>query len=116
MSAVLFLMAELDEADKAYHSYLAPIGFAFPEDRDRYPEVNLVFLITYDRLGAIAGNWSEIVPLSQRHRGFAFSSVRNSKGRVYVLAGRDDLTIAEVVKRLAAIRTGTGDGLVLSVD
>ena len=65
---------------------------------------------------AIAGNWDEIVPLSQQHRGFAFSSPRNNKGRTYVLAGRDDMTVAEVVKRLAAIRTRTADGLVLSVD
>jgi hypothetical protein len=116
LSAILFRIGELDEAEKAYHSDLAPISSASPDDRGRFPEVNIVFLITYDKLDAIAGNWNEIVPLSQRHRGFAFSSPRNNKGRTYVLAGRDDMTVAEVVKRLAAIRTGTGDGLVLSVD
>ena len=77
-------------------------------------------------IGFFGGDWArkpegqcrhldEIVPLSQQRRGFAFSAPRNSKGRTYVLAGRDDMTVAEVVKRLAAIRTGTGDGLVLSV-
>jgi hypothetical protein len=116
LSAILFPIGELDAAEKAYHSYLTPIWSASPEDRGRFPEVNIVFLITYDKLDAIAGNWDEIVPLSQRHRGFAFSAPRNSKGRIYVLAGRDDMTVAEVVKHLAAIRTGTGDGLVLSVD
>jgi hypothetical protein len=116
LSAILFRIGELDEAEKAYHSDLAPISSASPEDRGRFPQVNIVFLITYDKLDAIAGNWDEIVPLSQRHRGFAFSSPRNNKGRTYVLAGRDDRTVAEVVKRLAAIRTGTVDGLVLSVD
>jgi hypothetical protein len=116
LSAILFPIGELDEAEKAYHSYLAPIWSASPQDRARFPEVNIVFLITYDKLDAIAGNWDEIVPLSKEHRGFAFSSPRNNKGRTYVLAGRDDMAVAEVVKRLAAIRTGTADGLVLSVD
>ncbi len=116
LSTILFPIGELDEAGKAYHSYITPIWSASPENRGRFPEVNIVFLITYDKLDAIAGNWDEIVPLSQQHRGFAFSSPRNNKGRTYVLAGRDDMTVAEVVKRLAAIRTRTADGLVLSVD
>jgi hypothetical protein len=35
---------------------------------------------------------------------------------VFVLAGRDDGTVAELVKRLAAIRVGVEDGLVLKVE
>ena len=116
LSAMLFRIGALDEAEKAYHADLAPLWSASPDLRDRYSEVNLVFLITYDKLDAIAGNWNEIVPLSQQHRGFAFSAPRNRKGHVYVLAGRDDGAVAEVVTRLAAIRTSVEDGLVLTVE
>ena len=73
-------------------------------------------MITCDKLDAIAGNWEDIVPLSRCHRDLAFSSPRKSKGRVYVLAGRDDKIVGETVRRLAEMPTVCGDGLILSVD
>ncbi|SPE42549.1 hypothetical protein SBA3_60024 [Candidatus Sulfopaludibacter sp. SbA3] len=109
-------IGKLDEAEKACQSYLVTHWAGDFAERNRFSEVNLMVLITYDRLDAISDNWSEIIPLSQAHRGFAFSAPRNTKGHWYVLAGRDDTTVAEVVQRLAAIRTGTGDGVVLTID
>jgi hypothetical protein len=115
-SVALAQIGDLDEAAKAYRSHFPTISWGDFADRERYLEINLAIMITYDKLDAIAGNWEDILPLSRRHRGFAFSTPRKSKGRVYVLAGRDDNVVAEVVRRLAAMRTGSGDGLVLSVD
>jgi hypothetical protein len=115
-SAILAPIGSPDKAEEAYHSGFATTYSASFGDRDRYKEMNLVILITYDKLDAIEGNWDEIVPLSKQHRAFAFTAPRNQKGRVYVIAGRDDKAVAEAVSKLAAIRTGTKDGLILSVD
>src|SRR5258708_4633838 len=95
LSTILFPIGELDEAGKAYHSYITPIWSASPENRGRFPEVNIVFLITYDKLDAIAGNWDEIVPLSQQHRGLAFSEPRNNKRCTHVLSRPDNIILAQ---------------------
>jgi hypothetical protein len=115
-SAMPLSIGKLDEAEKACHSYLATHWTGDFADRNRFPEVNLLVLITYDMLDAISDNWSEIIPLSQVHRGFAFVAPRNTKGRWYVLAGKDDGAVVDVVKRLAAIRTGASDGVLLTID
>lgn len=78
-------VGKLDEAEKAGHTYLLTHWAGDFAERDRFSEVNLMVLITYDKLGVVSDNWSEIVPLSQAHRGFAFSATRNTK---YVLASR----------------------------
>jgi len=116
-SVALAPIGDLDLAIDAFHEGIPAVNGAGFGDRDRYPELNIVFLITYDKLNELAGNpWeSDLTALSQRHRGFAFSAPRNRKGRIYVLAARDEQTLVEVVKRLAAIRTGAPDGLVLGI-
>src|SRR5437763_17197360 len=95
-------IGKLEKAETACLSYLATHWAGDFAERNRFPEVNLLVLITYNMLDAISDNWSEIIPLSQAHRGFAFAAPRNTKGHWYVLAGRDDATVADVVKRLAA--------------
>ena len=115
-SAIVAPMGSLEKAEAAYHADFATTYSASFGDRDRFNEMNLVILITYDKLDAIEGNWDDIVPLSKAHRAFAFTAPRNQKGRVYVIAGRDDQSVAEVVSKLAAIRGVTNEGLILSVD
>jgi hypothetical protein len=117
LSAVaLAEIGKLGEAAKAFRSHFATITWGDFADRALYPEMNLAILITYDKLAALAGDLEDAVSISQHHLGFAFSSPRNGKGRTYVLAGRDDNTVAEVVRRLAAMKTAAPKGLILSVD
>jgi hypothetical protein len=115
-STVLLVVGDLAQAEQAFRTQFTPVNWADFSNRDRFPEVNIVILITYDKLDAIEGNWNEIVPLSKTHRGYAFTMPRNRKGRTYVLAARDEQTLTEVVKRLAAIRTATPDGLIFAIE
>jgi hypothetical protein len=116
VTAMYLQVEKLPLASRAYDQNFAAHWTANFSERDRFPELNLVILLTYDKLDAIEGNWDEIVPLSKAHRGFAFAAKRNSKGHSFVLAARDDATLAEVVKRLAAIRTGPGEGVRVTID
>ena len=109
-------IGDLPNAEAACQTNLATHWYASFNERNRYPELNLLILVTYDKLDVIEGNWDQLVPLSKAHRGFALTDKRNNKGRTYVLAGRDDATVAELVKRLSKIRTGGPDGLLLTVD
>jgi hypothetical protein len=107
----------LDESEKAYQSNFVTTYSASPGDRDRFKEMNLVILITYDKLDAIADTgWDQAVPLSKAHRGFVLSAPRGHKGHAYVFAGRDEQTLVEVIKRAAAIRTAVPEGLVSTLD
>ncbi len=116
ISAMRLTIGNLDEAEQACNTHLAIHWSANFGERARYPEVNLLLLLRYENLDAVSDNWPEIIPLSKAHLGFAFSAPRNTKAHWYVLAGRDDATIAELVKRLAAIRTKAPEGLMLTVD
>ena len=117
-SVALAPIGDLDLAIDAFHEGFSAVNGAGFGDRDRYPELNIVFLITYDKLGTLDGNsWEgELAALSKSHRGFAFSAPRNRKGRIYVLAARDEATLVEVVRLLAAMRSGVPDGLVVGVE
>jgi hypothetical protein len=115
-SAVLVPIGNVDEAEKAYRSEFATTYWASPGDRNRFKEMNMVILTTYDKLEDLAGWDDAIVPLSKAHRAFVFSEPRSSKSHSYLVAGRDDQSAAEAVAKFAAIRTGTKDGLILSVD
>src|SRR5262249_40934330 len=115
-SAVLVPIGNVDEAEKAYRSEFATTYWASPGDRNRFKEMNMVILTTYDKLDELAGWDDAIVPLSKAHRAFVFSEPRNRTCRSYLVAGRDDQSAAEAVAKFAAIRTGTKDGLILSVD
>jgi hypothetical protein len=116
ITAMRLSVGNLDAANKACDTDFPTHWSASFSERDRFPELNLEILITYDKLDAIEGNWDQIVPLSKAHRGFVFSDKRNNKGRTYVLAGRDDATVTELVKKLSEIRTKTQEGILLTVD
>jgi hypothetical protein len=116
ISAIRITVGNLVEAEQACNTYLKTYWTASFDQRARYPEVNLLVLLPYAHLDAVSDNWPEIIPLSKAHRGYVFSAPRNTKAHWYVLAGQDDATIAELVKRLAAIRTKAPEGLILTTD
>jgi hypothetical protein len=115
-SVSVALIGEMEQTSKAFWSEFSPLSSVDFGDRERYPELNLLFLLPYDKLGAIATNSEELLRLSRSHGGFAFAMPRKKKGRVFVVTGKDDKTAAEVVRRLAGMRTGAANGLILSVD
>jgi hypothetical protein len=107
---------DLPESAKSFRAEFPMLTAAGFSDRTRYKELNIAFLVTYDKLNAVGENWRELADMAKEHRGFAFTARRNTKGRMYVLAGRDEAIVNELIVKLAALRTGTPDGLIFAVD
>ncbi|MCU1325372.1 MAG: hypothetical protein JWN34_742 [Bryobacterales bacterium] len=106
----------LSASAKIFRAEFPMLSSADFSDRTRYRELNMAFLVTYDKLNAVGENWPEVAGMAKEHRGFAFTAPRNAKGRIYVVAGRDEATVSELIVKLAALRTGSPDGLIFAVD
>jgi hypothetical protein len=50
------------------------------------------------------------------HRGFAFLTGYKKKSRMLMLAGRDPTAVADVVARLATIKSVPPNGVIFTID
>jgi hypothetical protein len=80
-----------------------------------FPELNVVRFARYDELGALREVIADVDALRMR-RGFAYALPRGRTARTYLLAGRDDDSIVEVIERFANTAALPSEGLVVSLD
>ena len=80
-----------------------------------FGELNAVLLLDYRE----AGQFTSHVPLLDTlttHRGFAFLTGYKKKSRMLMLAGRDPTAVADVVARLATIKSVPPNGVIFTID
>ena len=84
------------------------------EDVERFPEFNVVRLLTFNDLGSIA----KLLPdgATVERRGFAYSPEPTSKRGDYWLAGRDDNALVDVIEKFVALEDVTGSRLLVTID
>ncbi|NDJ11981.1 MAG: hypothetical protein EBY17_12455 [Acidobacteriia bacterium] len=116
MAGIVADFGELKTAVASFRENFPMLSAASFSDRATFPDLNLVYLMPYDKLSVVAQEWPMISVFAKEHRGLVFTGPRGNKGRVYVIAGRDEATVVELVQKLGAIRTGTPEGLVLTVE
>lgn len=115
-SGIVAEFGDMKTALAAFRENFPMLSAASFSDRLTFPELNMAYLLPYDKLGVVEQAWPMISAMAKEHRGLVFTGPRGNKGRVYVVAGRDEATVAELVQKLGAIRTSTGEGLVLTVE
>jgi hypothetical protein len=82
---------------------------------ETFGELNAVLLLDYGEAEQFASH----VPLLETlrsHRGFAFLTDYKTKSRLLMLAGRDPTAVADVVARLATIKTVPPNGVIFTID
>jgi hypothetical protein len=80
-----------------------------------FGELNAVLLLDYRE----AGQFTSHVPLLDTlttHRGFAFLTGYKKKSRMLMLAGRDPTAVADVVARLATMKSVPPNGVIFTID
>jgi hypothetical protein len=84
-------------------------------DANDLTNVHLVRLARYSALGDLEDRIPDMATL-RAQRGFAYALPRASSSRVYVLAGRDDQAIIDVIKKLAGLKELPSAGLLFSLN
>jgi hypothetical protein len=114
----LLLPDRADAMRAAYFRNMLPQASAQFRTEDElagFPELNVVRFARYDELGALGERIAGVDAL-RMHRGFAYALPRGRTARTYLLAGRDDDSIAEVIERFANLGALPAEGLVVSLD
>jgi hypothetical protein len=89
--------------------------FRSEDETAAFPELNIVRLARYDELGTL-GERVKGVDDFQTRRGFAYVLPRGRTARMYLLAGRDDDSLVEVIERFADSGALPSEGPIISVD
>lgn len=116
MAGIVADFGEMKTALAAFRENFPMLSAASFSDRSTFPELNMVYLMPYDKLSVVVQAWPMISGFAKEHRGLVFTGPRGNKGRVYLVAGRDEATVVELVQKLAAIRTTVPEGLILTVE
>ena len=107
-----------DNLRAAYLKAMFPHASAqMDSERDAYglTSVPLVRLARYGALGDLERRIPELATLLAR-RGFAYALPRAQGARVYVLAGRDDQAIIDVISKLAGMKELASAGLLFALN
>ncbi len=115
-SGIMADFGEIKPAVAAFRENFPMLGAASFGDRLTFPELNIAYLMTYDKSGVVLESWPVIASYREQYRGFAFTASRGNKGRIYVLAGRDEATVTELVRKLGEIREAIPEGLILGLN
>lgn len=81
----------------------------------RFGETSAIFINDYDEVKG----FSEQIPdleARMKHRGFAYVTPYRTQSRVLVLAGRDNITLLELIERVAALPSVPAEGVFLTID
>jgi hypothetical protein len=116
LSAAAVLPSE--KAADAYQVFLdefEPVSFIKSEEWRLFPRMNLVFLASYDELGAFSSAFPDLASHATK-RGFAYRGSRDGRASVFVLAGADAAAIVEVVRAFANLRSASAAGVLLSIE
>ncbi len=115
LSVAGVLASKNDEAAvQLFYDEFSPLFSVSTEKEWRgFSNLNAVRLGTFDEIPDTA--FPDVLELKQK-RGFAWVEPHGSKGRVFMLGGRDAGALAEVVKRLAATASVSANGLLFSVE
>jgi hypothetical protein len=114
----LLLPDRADPIRAAYFEQMLPQASAQFRSEDElaaFPELHVVRVARYDELGAVGERIPGIDALRMR-RGFAYALPRGRTARTYLLAGRDDDAIVQIIERFAEAQALPSQGLVLSLD
>jgi hypothetical protein len=107
--------AGMDAAEQAFRTEFPAISGAGFDDRQKFPELNLVTLVPYSELSAVSENWPEVEEIAKEQRGFALVAPRGSKGLTFLVAGRDEADVVETLRKLAAAASMPDRGVVVSL-
>lgn len=121
-----FVLAQIglllpDDADAIRATYVekmiprALAQFSHEREADAFPDLNLVRMVRYGELDSLGGPIADLGAL-RSHRGFVYAIPRGRGGHTYVVAGRDDAALSDVIGRLAELPGLEPRGLVLSLD
>jgi hypothetical protein len=114
----LLLPDRADQIRAAYFRHMVPQAsaqFRSEDETAAFPELNVVRFARYDEPGTLDQRVNSIDEL-RRHRGFAYALPRGRTAHMYLLAGRDDVSIVEVIERFAETEALPHEGLVISLD
>ena len=107
-----------DKGASAYDVFLKefqPVSFIKSDQWRLFSHMNLVFLLSYDELGAFSTAFPDLASHANG-RGFAYMGSRDGNASLCILAGADAAAIADVVRAFAKLRTVSSSGLLLSID
>jgi len=107
-----------DKGASAYEVLLKefePVSFITSDQWRLFPNLNLVFLLAYDELGAFSAAFPDLASYTNR-RGFAYMGSRDGRASLCILAGADAGAIADVVRAFAMLRSVSSSRLLLSID
>jgi hypothetical protein len=118
LAQVGIVLSEGDERlAQAYFARMFPRAAAQVRQESElagFPELNVIRFARYDVPGAVPTQVAELASLRSR-RGFAYALPRGPSARTYLLAGRDEDAILEVIERLSELASLGRDGVLLEL-